>query len=105
MLVDETIQTHTLERLLNVKRQIVTKYARWLYDSAFNTYMAEADTGTSDESDDDDVIETSYSDESDISIITISDSSGVSIITIEDSDDSDIDDGREMYLNALTNQN
>ena len=107
LLVDETIQTHTLERLLKVKTRIVTKYARWLYDSTFNAYMTEADTDTSDDSDGEES-ETSYSDEdesdSDISIITISDRSEASIITITDSD-SDIDDGSEMYLNALTNQN
>ena len=111
LLVDETIQTHTLERLLNVKRRIVTKYARWLHDSTINAYMAEADTDdSSDESDDDESeSETSYSDEdesdSDISIITISDSSEseASIITITDSD-SDIDDFSGMYLNALTDQ-
>ena len=105
LLVDETLQTHTLERLQNVKRQSVIKYARWLHDSAFNTYMADADT--SDESDD----ESEASDESDISIITISDSSGasesdLSIITIDDSDQDlsviSIDDGSETYMNALT---
>ena len=112
LLVDETIQTHTLERLLNVKRRIVTKYARWLYDSTINGYMAEADIDTSDESDGDESeseSETSYSDDedesdSDISIIAISDSSEASIITITDND-SDNDDFSGMYLNALTNQN
>ena len=52
MLVDETLQTHTLKSLQNVKKQIVIKYARRLHDCAFNTYMADADTSTSDESDD-----------------------------------------------------
>ena len=110
LLVDETIQTHTLERLLNVKRRIVTKYARWLYDSTINGYIAEADIDTSDESDgDESEPETSYSNDedesdSDISIITISDGSEASIITITNSD-SDIDDFSGMYLNALTNQN
>ena len=100
LFVDETLQTETLERLLNVKRQIVTKYARWLHDSTLNTYMADFDT--SDESDDESA--TSDEDESDISIITISDSSGASIITIYDSDsDQDLssDDDSETYMNAL----
>ena len=60
LFVDETLQTETLERLLNVKREIVTKYARWLHDSTLNTYMADVDT--SDESDDESV--TSDEDES-----------------------------------------
>ena len=53
LFVDETLQTDTLERLLNVKREIVTKYARWLHNSTLNTYMADVDT--SDESDDESV--------------------------------------------------
>ena len=50
LLVNGALQTHKLEKLQNVKRQIVIKYARWLHDSAFNAYMADADS--SDESHD-----------------------------------------------------